>query len=565
MIRRWIAALVTAVVPAEFASAQELVRIEAKVSSVSGTSLYLDRGRDAGVRPDDPVVLHPPGGPTVDATVRDVAKSTSRAELAPGSPAVASGCRAEILVPADRLAQQAEKPAPPPPPEGAAGAPAVAPPPSHPAWTHPPEAWNQDMPLLAPAYAAARDPDDLPSHIEGRLFWQANSTWNKQNQDARYLFGSTGADMRVENPLGKSGVFEFRGDFLYTNSSFTGVPDDSSSDVAIRRLSYARGGTADEPTRWEAGRFLQSQFPELGILDGFDWNRRTEGGSVFGANAGAMPEPFPSMTTGKDLEASVYYRWAPEHSNQLLLGGAYQNTWHEGKQDRNLFLGTLEWNPKKSFSLRSTAWVDYYGPEDTIKSTTFELTEMQVLAAWRFDNEGGINLSASHRKIPELLRHEFSTYTPQEIVGDRLDRVGLGGWKAAGEKTRLHAQADAWQDQDNDGLRGEVGISRQDLLWERGEIGLSIFTVDGSYSTGEGMRVSATKNFDRAFLGLGYELAQYDQEGFLGSQSTLAHQSLYGNVDLELGKGWSLSLLGNRQFGDELDAYTLGFLLQLRF
>jgi hypothetical protein len=36
-------------------------------------------------------------------------------------------------------------------------------------------------------------------------------------------------------------------------------------------------------------------------------------------------------------------------------------------------------------------------------------------------------------------------------------------------------------------------------------------------------------------------------------------------MDFDLGKGWNLSLLGNQQFGDQLDAYTLGFLLQVRF
>jgi hypothetical protein len=558
MIARALAvALIAAIAPA-----QELVRIEAKVVSVSGTSLYLDRGREAGVRAEDPVVLHPPSGPTVDATVRDVSKSTSRAELAPGSPSVPAGCRAVILVPADRVAKPEKAPSSEPAPTPADATP---PPPPHPGWTHPPEAWNRDTPLLAPAYAAERDPDDLPSHFDGRVFWQANSTWNKENQDARYLFGSMGADLRLENPFGKSGAFEFRGDLLTTDASFSGFSSDTETDLAIRRLSYFQGGTEDAPARWEAGRFLQREFPELGVLDGFDWNRRTESGSVFGANVGAMPEPFPSMDTGDDLQASLYYRWAPDRAETLLLGAAYQNTWHEGDQDRNLFLGTLEWNPKKSFTLRSTAWVDYYGSEDTIKSATFELTELQVLAGWRFEQKGGVTATASHRRIPEILRHEFSGFTPQQIEDDELDRIGLGGWMALAEKTRLRAQADAWQDQDDEGLRGEIGIARRDLLWDRGEVGLALYTADGSYSSGEGVRLNATKSFDRTYLSLGYEFATYDQKGFLGAQETLAHHALYGNVDLELGKGWSLSLLGNRQFGDELDAYTLGFLLQLSF
>jgi hypothetical protein len=566
MIRRLVACLIVAAAVARFAPAQELVRIEAKVLSVSGTSVYLDRGREAGVLPDDPVLLHPPGALAVDATVRDVARSTSRAELAPGSAGVAAGCRAEILVPAARLEKPETVPTSPPAPspDPAESAPAPAAPP-HPAWTHPPETWNQEHPLLAPAYAASRDPNALPSHFDGRLFWQMNSTWNSGNQDARYLFGSLGADLRLENPFGRSGAFVFRGDVLTRSSSFTGVADETETDLAVRRFSYHEGGTEDAPTRWEVGRFLQHEFPELGVVDGVDWSRRTEGGSRFGASIGAMPEPFPSMKTGDDLQASVYYRWAPQKSETVLLGAAYQNTWHEGDQDRNLFLGTFEWNPKRSFTFRSTAWVDYYGGEDTIKSDGFELTELRALAAWRFDRRGGISLNAAHRRIPELLRREFASLTPEQVKDDRLDRAGVGAWTALGEKARLRVQVDGWQDQDDDGLRGEVGITRQDLLWNRGEIGLAVFTVDGSFSSGEGLRLSASKGFDHGYGSLGYEIARYDQKGFLGAQSTLEHQSLYGNMDFDLGKGWNLSLLGNQQFGDQLDAYTLGFLLQVRF
>jgi hypothetical protein len=77
--------------------------------------------------------------------------------------------------------------------------------------------------------------------------------------------------------------------------------------------------------------------------------------------------------------------------------------------------------------------------------------------------------------------------------------------------------------------------------------------------------LTASKRFDRAYGSFGYELSQYDQEGFVGQQETLVHQFLYGSLDFDLGQRWSLSLQGNRQFGDELDAYTLGVLLQFSF
>jgi hypothetical protein len=566
MTRRILLLLAMVGVGASGLHAQELVRIESRVVSVSGDSIYLDRGRQAGVAPDDRVVLYPPGSATVDAVVRDVSKSTSRAELSPGSGAVPVGTRAEILVPKERLEAKEKpanpEPATPPSPSGVGPAP-----PQHPPWTHPPENWVQDSPLLAQAFSSSsggRAADREPQ-FSGRVYWQMNDTLDRQNGQRQYLFGSLGSDLHLEHPFGRAGSFDFQTDVFHNAAILPDAPDDSSTTLSVRRLSYFEGGTPDDPTRWEVGRFLQHEFPELGTVDGVDWSRRTQSGSRFGANVGGMPDPFIGMHDSQDSQASLYGRWVADRSGRLALGGAYQNTWHEGKQDRNLFLGTLDYVPRPGFSLRSAVWVDYYGAGDTIKSHGFELTELQTQAFWSFMKSGGFGISLSHRRIPELLRDEFPITSTDLIKHGKYDRVGVNGWHALGEHTRLSARADLWQDQSDNGLRGEVGMAWRDLLYRRGEVGVAVFTVDGSFSSGEGLRLSASKTFDRAFGTLAYELATFDQPGFAGTQSTLAHHDLFGSLDLDLGKKWSLSILGDKRFGDQQDAYTLGLLLQLRF
>jgi hypothetical protein len=551
--------------------AQELVHVESRVVSVSADSVYLDLGREAGILSDDRVVLHPQGAPTIDAVIRDVTKSTSRAEIAPGSATVAVGTRAEVLVPKERLQKK-----PPPAPSGgetpAAGTPsAPAPPPPHPKWTHPPEEWTQDTPLLAPLLAPSgmtvpgEPQTNLPRIFSGRVYLQSNSTWDKEKGDQRYASDSVGTEIHLENPFGRAGAFDLQTDVFRQRFTLSGEAEDADTTVAVRRLSYSDGGTPETPTRWEVGRFLQHEFPELGTVDGVDWSRATSSGNRFGVNAGGFPAPFLDMRGDADTEASLYYRWFKDSTQRFSLGAAYQNSWHEGKQDRNLFLGTVDYATGKTFSTHSAVWIDYYDSTDTIKSQGFELTELQTQGSWNFHREGGVGFSASHRRIPELLRDEFSTASTDFVKDGRYDRAGINGWKALGTRGRAFANADLWQDQDDSGERGEIGLAWRDLLYKGGEVGASVFTVDGSFSSGDGFRVSANKAFARAFGTLAYEFTNYDQKGFAGTQSTLAHHAVTGTIDFDLGRRWNLSLLGDKRFGDEQDSYSLGFLLQVRF
>lgn len=565
-MKRGLLLAATLLIAARAVPAQELARIEAKVVTVSADGVYLDVGREANVLPDDRVVLHPAGAVAVDAVIRDVAKTTSRAELQPGSPAIAVGTRAEVLVPKERLKP---KPAPAPP---APAPPASAPqtsapsPPPHPQWTHPPEEWSQENPLLAPVGgSSATGPGELPREFSGRVFWSANNTWDKEFGDRQYFYGSMGTELHVGNPFGKEGSLDLQADASRNQFKTPGFPDEGTTDFNLYRLSYATGGTDESPTRWEVGRFLQHEFPELQTVDGVDWSTATGRTNRFGVNAGAMPVPFLGMKDEGDTQVTVYDRWFADSSKHFSLGGAYQNTWHDGKQDRNLFLGTADYATGDVFSVHSSAWVDYYGSGDTIKPHGFELTEFWTQAFWNFRRDGGFGVSFTHRRIPELLREEFVGESPESVKDGRFDRVGVNGWKALGTKTRLLASADVWDDESDHGDRGELGIARRDLLWKNGEIGASVFTVDGSFSSGQGFRVTANKAFSKAFGTLAYEFTNFDQLGFFGTQSTLAHHDVSGTIDFDLGKSWNLSLLADKRFGDAQDSFSAGFLVQVRF
>ncbi len=525
------------------ALAQDLVRVEAHVTAVSASSLYLDRGLDAGLRVDDSVTIFLDSGIVSEGRVRSVTRTSARVELLPGVALPTSGARAEVRVPSERLQSSAEGP-------------------GHPPWEAQNPDWSPERPLLAPAFGATGS--ERKRETTGSLYARFSGTFDQQSGSRSYTLASLGLDSRTTNPFGKGGELDISAEeFVRSTELASGT--DTSTDFSLRRLSYSFGGVPGEPTRWEFGRFLQHEFPELGLLDGAEWTETTAGGSHLGASLGAMPEPFPTLTTGDDVQAALYYRWSADRDETLTVGTAYQNTWHKGAQDRNLFLGTLDWISSRDFNLHSTAWVDFYGPGDTVKSNGFELTELSATAAWRAGERGNLTLDGSYRRYPEMLRQEFVALDPALLLHGHIERVGLGWAGGVGKDSNANARADFWQDQDDSGANYAAGVSWRDVPWNRGELSLSGYYADGTFSSGPGARVSVTRAWDKAFGTLAYSYSNYDQKGFVGSAASIAHESLFGSLDLTLGSSWDLSIYAEDRFGDQLDTWDLGLSLQMRF
>jgi hypothetical protein len=551
-----------------------------RVTSVTSGSCYIDKGRAAGLQPGDRVTFFPSVGPGSEGTIRSVSKNSARAEFDTGAPPVQTGDRGEVLLPQSRVAPPPAKPAPEPSEAAPKAEPTSAPPatttpaqaqtqappktPAHPPWQQTPEHWTKDTPLLAPAFGLS--PEERESKTHGRAYVQSQGTWDNNGTSRQFLSGSAGADVTMDNPFGHGGFFE--ADATVWTRSTDAPADDvhtSESDLRINRLTYQVGGGDEDPTRWQFGRFLQHEFPQLGLLDGVEWDHRTHGGDVVGASAGAMPEPFSSLTSFNDLQTALYYRHAFDEARRDTLGFGYQNTWHEGRQDRNLFVADASLRPSDSLTLLTTAWVDYYGSGDVIKDHGFELTELIASGTWIASSAGGVGLTYSHRRIPEILRSEFHAYDAQSVRDNQLDRVTLNGWYQTSPRVRFDGRADYWYDQDDTGSNYEVGTTLHDLVIPEGDLRASVFYAEGSFSSGPGFRLQGSKVFGRSSANLGYEFVDYAQKDFVGQQSQLAQHVLFGSVDFPLSESTDLSILGDRRFGDQQDSWTLGFLLQWRF
>lgn len=555
-------------------ASDETLVVELEITTIAGTSHYLDKGRTSGLVEGDRVTFFPQGGTSASGVIRAVSKSGARVELDPGSPALSVGTRGEARIPARRLAPPVV--APPPVTTPTASVPPVAQPspdapqepqetpktPAHPPWTHPPETWTSDKPLLAPAFGVK--PQDRESRWRGRAWTQLDATFDRERGDRRYVLSRTGADVTLENPFGQGGELRVDANVFHRVDDFDGESE-SDSELQIDRLTYSFGGTEDAPHRFQFGRFLQHEFPALGLLDGIEWSHRSDDGSRLGASAGWMPEPKAGLDSFEDVQAALFYRHAFDDRERNTLGLALQSTWHDGEQDRNLVVTELETRPHDDVSLRASAWIDLYTSDDTLKGSGAELTELRVDGSWRFAKRSGLGFFASSQRWPELLRDEDELVVDDTIADGHVERVGAHVWHALTDDVRWTLRGDHWSDEDDSGISGETGATWRGLLGAGGDLSGALLYADGSYSSGPGLRLNASKLFGETLASLGYEFFGYEQKDFSGAQETLAQHGLFGTLDLPLGEAWDLLLRGEHRFGDEQDSYALGFLLQTRF
>ena len=206
-----------------------IVRVAVRVTATSGAGLYLNQGRAAGIEPGDEVVLFPPGAGIENLVVLSVSRYSARCSTAANPQRINIDTRGEVLLPSDRLSEAAELVSSP---KGNV--------PEHPSWSQTIESWDQNQPLLTPAYSRTREERD--SKLYGRLYGQYLHTWNRHLGDNQYSLGRLGANIRYENPFHKGGRLRMNGQFNRRGIFL----DDEISQVAspgwFNRISYRLGG-----------------------------------------------------------------------------------------------------------------------------------------------------------------------------------------------------------------------------------------------------------------------------------------------------------------------------------
>ncbi len=530
------------------AYAQNATRLDAAVASVSGRSVYIDAGREQGVTPGVRVSIILASGERIDATVIDVTSNNSRAELPAGAPAPDVGAKCEITLAVPDVV------APPTTPQEPKPVPAHAP------WQRQEDARTPDTPLLAPAFGT--NPKDRPTTLHGRAYLSLRDSHDNQNGND-FTFARLGTWMELTNPFHDAGRILFQGDIDYDGTSLT---DGSQNDTVARvqRLSYAKGIEDYSPYRIEFGRYYPYALPEIGLVDGVEGVLRLQNSWSLGMGAGFFPVANDERDSGEDYGFYLFGDYQPDPRTQAMnvtLG--YQQTWHSGKEDRNLLIGRVNARPTKDLWLYALGMVDIYGANDTVKAETIDVTQLVLNASYTLNPKTGVSGSFTRTTWPELLREEFVNLPPDLVTDGFVNRFSGSVWRKFSTNIRGTARGNYWADQEDSGSGGEVGADWYNPWGLGSSLYGSVFYDDASFSTGYGVRLQARQDFGRVRVMLGYDNYAYSVDQVSGTQNFLRHTL---RADLGWNKGnWSANLDASQTFGDNEDNLNLGVYIQYRF
>jgi hypothetical protein len=519
--------------------------LEGRVLVAGVGGVEIDRGRGDGLREGDVITFQPPGAPELRGEVSALAARSATVRVADPEGLLESGTRWQCRIPATR---RTDAPATGPGAE-----------PAHPPWEQPGLPWPEDRPLLAPV--ATLEAADRAPRFSGRLFSAADSIHDAQ-RDSSSLYLRFGADLEATNLLGLGEEWNFDGEWIHRTDTERGEPDETESAFRLDRLALARGGDRAHPLRWEAGRFLQEEFPEFGVLDGVEAGWRLPNGHRAGVSAGWLPQLYGDYGTGDDLQTAIFYRAVGGENFERSLGAGFQKTWHDGESDRDLLLLQASLQPRAGFFTYATAWVDLYGSADTQKSSGAELTRLVGLIGSRNTSGDGWSLAGTMFRYPQLLQETPAPTLDATVADGSLMRLDLSGYHSLTARTRGTARVNAWADEDDSGGGGELRWEIRNLGGPGGRAGAAAFANQGSYSDVYGLRLDTAWSSDFGSWSLMWETAQNSLSGVSGAQGDLLLHRARAGWDLSLRSGWSFSLYAEQSFGDEQDAQSLSLYLQ---
>jgi hypothetical protein len=556
MLRALLSFLVTAIVTAALlapARAQDdagFERIEARVTSVRPGQAVIDRGSGDAVAVGDRVLFFTREGGRYEGTVVQVTDDTAVVELSDPSFVPAPGTRGLARIPKSRF----EAPvAPATVTEGA---------PVHPPWQNTDKDWSPSEPLLAKIQPLR--PEERPTTVTGRLYTILDYVMSTED-DRSDGFYRVGGDAMWDNVSGHGDRLQVDLEINYRNTDVPDNDDESKGELRFDRLSYSRGGTRFSPSRWEVGRFLQYGMPEFGVLDGFEWGTRTDGGDRFGASLGAMPEPDEDYQSFEDYQIAGYYRWVYDESEELSAAGGYQKTFHNTNADRDLFVFNLNVQPQDGWTFHGTTWIDLYTDSDNAKGPGPEVTQALANLGRRWDSGNSINVIYAHMAFPEMDRDEFLPVTAQQLANDHNDRLAVTGRTPLSDDKRLHAGVGGWVDEDESGGDGELGFDVKDLFLTQSLIDLTGFATRGRFTDTVGARLSFGRYTTFGYWNLEYEWALNHIDGFNANNDDLPQHRVRASREFHGPSGWSLSGHAEAGLWDDETSFAVGIYLQKSF
>ncbi len=551
--------LVTAT--ASYAQDASPVLVEMRVIAAAARRATVDRGTLDGLELGDRVTFRQKDGAERTGRVIEITDRTSIVEPTDAGFVATPGMRVEARLPAERFEvveeiveeAMAEVVGDPATDESAQV--------EHPPWERPDDGWTQSMPLLAKVRPFR--PEERESLLTGRL-WSSTDYASNTDGDRSDLFLRLGADAELENAFGWGGRLALDTEWNYRDTDVPDEDGESDSRLRIDRASYAFGGHRFAPDRFEVGRFLHSEFPEFGVLDGVEWNRRIAGGGSFGGSFGFVPEWDTLSEEGDDQEIATWYRWARDESEELSLGAGYQKTFHDFDADRDLVVLKVAWVPPHAWTVQGTAWIDVYGSGDDAKGSGAEVTQAWFSTGRSWEGGSSLDLSFRHLAFAETDREEFLPVTQAQLADDRYDRASFTARQRLGT-VGIREEGGVWSDEDDEGYDGELAFLVHDLIIDGALVEAAGFGTEGQFTTLAGWRTAIGVATEATSWRVGYEFVVNRAQGFSAANDDLPTHRVSGNFDLNTISGWSVSLHGEVLLYDVETGWAAGVYLQRSF
>jgi hypothetical protein len=537
------------------------------VSAPARGVAVVDRGSSDHVAIGDRVELTPRDGSLVRGAVIRVEERTSVVELVDRDYNALPGTRGEVLVPSSRFAPKPppelpphvrppQPPAPQPPqPQQPESQPQA---PEHPPWRERDEGFTPDKPLLSQMRAIK--PEERAVRFAGRVYGAGDLTLHPEN-DYDESFLRVGTDLRLENPVSDGGLLRFNGEY----NARAELDDDHDSNVRVRDLSYTWGGTRFREMRFQVGRFLQHGMPELGVLDGGEWNWRMQDGHRVGASLGFLPVPDHNFDGLIDFQVAAHWLWAVDPAEALTFGAAFQKTFHDNSGDRDLFVLKSRYVPEDAWQFDAATWIDWYHGNDAVRGSGVEISQVVANATRAWGEGNRVQFSYRRLLFPDIDRREFLPLQPNLLVDDRADRLAVDLDLRLSATRELRTYHAGFDDEDYTGGAVELGVDSRDMFGDRTQTYVAVFGNTNQFSSLFGARVDWTRQLPAGRWNAFYEIFRNHEYGIDNSYNDLLHHRLRVLRDVYWSPTLDVMLYAEARLWGEDVSWSIGFQFQKTF
>ncbi len=518
-------------------------------ATLAGNELEIDRGEGIRLEVGDSISFETREGQSHFGRVLKVLGRKAVVELLDPKVSLALGTRGHALVPKSRFEnkQASSEEIVEDSAKGAA--------PSHDPWSRLADEWSADDPLLARIRPLR--PVERERRWGGRTYGIIDQRFDTQDGRSE-LFYRTGTDLWMDNPFGRGGRIQLDVEANHFEYELPEKGDESDSNLRIDRASYAWGGNRYQSDRYEVGRFLVHGMPELGLVDGASFARRLDNGHSFGASIGGMPEPNRDQDAGQDVQVSGFYRWVADARERWTAAVAFQKTWHNGSQDRDLIIARTDWNPTTGWNFHGNAWLDFYTTDDADKGSGPEFTQVYMATNKDWNDERGLSAVYSFRKFPSLLRDEFQDPAVGTVTREHVQRASAGGWQRLDDTRRLSLDLGVWEDDDDTGNDLDLGLHLQDVWLDDSRLGFHLFQTNGQFTEQTGLRLIYSQYISEDHWSVLLETTKSAEDGFDSAANTFYQHRIRGTYQFHLGEAWQLSVFGEDTILEDESSFLLG-------